>query len=144
MRDTRIAFPLVSLACAAGLAVFGCGGDSGSGPSAAQNDVCSVTKTTNSVTVKTFVDGASVTIETDESLAGHGFIVHQVKLPMEFDSHIQRIANYQAKADENSGIKSKSVSRVSVTYRDASEGATLNGIPEHFFGFLDPYIKYKA
>ena len=61
MRDTRIAFPLVSLACAAGLAVFGCGGDSGSGPSAAQNDVCSVTKTTNSVTVKTSVDGASVT-----------------------------------------------------------------------------------
>ena len=27
MRDTRIPFPLISLACAAGLAVFGCGGD---------------------------------------------------------------------------------------------------------------------
>lgn len=98
----------------------------------------------NGIYPATGVDGASVTIATDESLAGHSFIVHQVKLPMEFDSHIQRIVNYQAKADDNSGIKSKSVSRVSVTYRDASEGATLNGIPEHFFGFLDPYIKYKA
>ena len=98
----------------------------------------------NGIYPVTGVDGASVTIGTDESLAGHDFIVHQLKLPMEFDSHIQRIVNYQAKADDHSGIKSKSVSRVSITYRDASEGATLNGIPEHFFGFLDPYIKYKA
>ena len=60
MRDTRIPFPLISLACAAGLAVFGCGGDSSSGPSA-QNDVCSVSKTSNAVTVKTSIDGASVT-----------------------------------------------------------------------------------
>jgi len=60
MRDSRIPSPIISLVCAASLLVFGCGGDSSSSPSV-QNDVCSVTKTANSVTVKSTVDGASTT-----------------------------------------------------------------------------------
>ena len=61
MPKVQSAFSLsLSLACLASFIVFGCGGDSGSSPSV-QNDECSVTKTANSVTVKSVVDGASTT-----------------------------------------------------------------------------------
>lgn len=50
-------------ACAACFAVFGCGGDSSSSSATSpQEDVCSVSKTSNSVTVKQSVEGVSSTM----------------------------------------------------------------------------------
>jgi hypothetical protein len=52
---------LISTLCAAGFGLFGCGSDSsGSGPNA-QGDVCSVTKSGNTLTVKMDANGATTT-----------------------------------------------------------------------------------
>ena len=50
-----------SLICAASIGLFGCGSDSSSSGPDATNDLCSVTKTGNSVTVKTAANGTATT-----------------------------------------------------------------------------------
>lgn len=51
----------LSLFCAASIGLFGCGSDSSSSGPDATSDVCSVTKTGNSVTMKTTAGGATTT-----------------------------------------------------------------------------------
>ena len=50
-----------SLICAASIGLLGCGSDSSSSGPDATSDVCSVTKTGNSVTMKTTAGGATTT-----------------------------------------------------------------------------------
>lgn len=83
------------------------------------------------------------TVEVDGLLYdGEGGCAYLIDYPREFESHALEILKYKQSAEENRGIKSKSISRVSVSYRDTSESRdTYNGVPAYLYDFIAPYRK---
>lgn len=54
----------------------------------------------------------------------------------------KKVLKYAHKSQGNEGIKSKSISRVSITYYNPGEDQhTILGMPGHVFDFLQPHIR---
>ncbi|MFB5068291.1 MAG: hypothetical protein F6I01_002180 [Aerococcus sanguinicola] len=68
--------------------------------------------------------------------------IYLLKWPPDVKSGVKKVMKYQKGAAEREGIKSKSVSRVTVTYSDdADKQNTIAGYPARLFDFLEPYMK---
>lgn len=67
-----------------------------------------------------------------------------IRYPKEFAHFAKKIINYQIQTEAQAGIKSKSISRVTISYDTGAETKdTKNGLPARFYDFLEPYKKVR-
>lgn len=87
-----------------------------------------------------------IEIDTELSFAmddlSNGYVFLTV-FPADVKAGVKKVWQYQTKADKKIGIKSESISRMSITYDKAESGQTVNGIPAYLFDFLEPYHKMR-
>lgn len=70
-------------------------------------------------------------------------LLYLTVFPPDVRAGAKKAWKYQAKADKKIGVKSESISRMSITYDKAESGQTVNGLPAYLFDFLEPYRKMR-
>lgn len=68
-------------------------------------------------------------------------IVTKVQYPDAVLQGVKDILKYDVETVGRTGIKSKSISRVSETYTDMTKDQTIGGRPAYLYGFLTNYMK---
>lgn len=87
------------------------------------------------------VDGLRVDTIPEKDLNKHSS-VYLMNYPTDLVEGAKKVLKYAKNSRGNEGIKSKSISRVSVTYHNPGDDAhTILGMPGHVFDFLQPYVR---
>lgn len=92
----------------------------------------------------TEIDGAAITL--DQELVDGEFsdgYATLVRYPADIKAGVMKLIEYDERMADKLGIKSESVSRMSVTYYDATAGETKDGYPSSLMGFLRKYEKMR-
>lgn len=69
--------------------------------------------------------------------------VVKIEYPADIVSGIKRLIDYDVKMTGKTGVKSETISRMSVTYYDATASENINGYPAAYMSFLDKYRKLR-
>lgn len=70
--------------------------------------------------------------------------IYQISYPLDVVEGAKKVLEYGHKMSNKLGVKSESVSRVSVSYYDVDrETGLIFGVPSYLFTFLDPYRKRR-
>jgi hypothetical protein len=87
----------------------------------------------------------SVILDTELLFDGRynaGFIT-KIEYPADIAAGIHKMLKYDAKMGAKLGIKSESISRMSVSYFDVSTSSTIEGFPASVMSFLKKYEKMR-
>lgn len=89
----------------------------------------------------------SIVIETPTRPLTHesakGAIVTLVLYPADIIKGVKGLIEYGVKMGDKVGIKSETISRMSVTYYDVNASDNAEGYPKAMLSFLDKYIKMR-
>ena len=70
--------------------------------------------------------------------------IYRVYYPPDVVEGAKKVLDYSVKMSGKMGIKSETVSRVSVSYYDVdTQAGLIFGVPSYLFAFLDPYRKRR-
>lgn len=69
--------------------------------------------------------------------------ITKIEYPADIAAGVQKMLKYDAKMGDKLGIKSESISRMSVSYFDVSTSATIEGFPASVMAFLKKYEKVR-
>ena len=70
-------------------------------------------------------------------------IVTLIEYPADIIHGVKKLIKYDLKMGEKIGIKSETISRMSITYYDMNATETIEGYPSSLVGFLDKYKKLR-
>lgn len=66
-----------------------------------------------------------------------------VEYPKDIISGVRKLLGYDAKMKDKTGLKSRTVSRLSETYFDQNAGESVNGYPAALMAFITKYRKIR-
>lgn len=69
--------------------------------------------------------------------------ITKIVYPADILSGVKKLLQYDATMASKVGIKSESISRMSVTYYDMTSSETVNGYPASLFSFINKYKKLR-
>lgn len=87
----------------------------------------------------------TITVEAAKFYGYHtseGFIT-KVEYPADIRAGIEKLIAYDKKMGAKQGIKSETISRMSVTYYDVNSTESVDGYPASLMNFLDKYNKMR-
>jgi len=95
-------------------------------------------------TVASVVD-KTVTFHQTPRLSGdfHHGVVTFIQYPADIKEGVRRLITYDKNMRGKTGIKSESISRMSLTYYDVNANETVGGYPANLTSFLQKYLKIK-
>lgn len=80
--------------------------------------------------------------EIDMEYEGNGGMIFQIAYPADVKAGAKHVLEQKVKMAKNQGIKSKSVSRLTITYDTADANSqTVYGLASNQFDFLAPYMR---
>lgn len=93
-------------------------------------------------TAKSVADG-SLTLSDAPRLSGYfsAAIVTLVQYPADVKEGVRRLIEYDKKMASKTGVKSETISRMSVTYYDANSAESVSGYPANLMSFVKKYAK---
>ncbi len=74
--------------------------------------------------------------------SGRELMLSKVEYPADIKQGLLGILEYDAKMADKTGLKSRSISRMSETYHDLTKSESKGGRPAYLFSFLENYYKY--
>jgi hypothetical protein len=69
--------------------------------------------------------------------------ITKIAYPPDILSGVKKLLQYDATMANKVGIKSESISRMSITYYDMTSSETVNGYPASLFSFINKYKKLR-
>lgn len=86
----------------------------------------------------------SIKLATDELIeeSGRDLMLSKVEYPADIKQGLLGILEYDTKMADKTGLKSRTISRMSETYHDLTKSESKGGRPAYLFSFLENYIKY--
>lgn len=87
------------------------------------------------------VGGNQITVKGNLNDHTRKTFITLVKYPDDIKSGIIKLLKYDLDMIGKTGVKSRTISRMSETYFDTAE--TINGYPEHLMAFLQPHMKMR-
>ncbi len=91
------------------------------------------------------VDGATVTLETDQLFEGDypSAMMAKVEYPSDLIQGVKKLIEYDKSMAGKTGVKSETYSRMSTTYYDVNAAENVNGYPAAYMSFLNKYKKLR-
>lgn len=86
----------------------------------------------------------TVTLKGDVALFDGSFkegFVTKIEYPSDLIAGVQKLLSYSSKMDSKVGVKSESISRMSIQYYDVNASDNVEGYPAALFSFLNKYKK---
>lgn len=89
-----------------------------------------------------YIEVEEATLAGNHSLVGAN--LYLIEYPADVVAGAKKVIKYKAQMANKVGVKSETVSRVSVTYYEVNrhEGV-IDGVPSYLWSFLDPYRKLR-
>ncbi|RZI47964.1 hypothetical protein [Lactococcus kimchii] len=69
--------------------------------------------------------------------------ITKISYPPDVVEGVKKLLQYDVSMGDKLGIKSESISRMSVTYYDVNSNESINGYPASLFGFIKKYKKMR-
>lgn len=69
--------------------------------------------------------------------------ITKISYPLDILTGVKKLLKYDATMADKLGIKSESISRMSITYYDVTSNETVSGYPATLFSFLSKYKKMR-
>lgn len=91
------------------------------------------------------IDGPTVTLDKTLRVAGdyRDAILTWVDYPADVKEGVRKLIEYDKKMKGKTGIKSETISRMSVTYFDATASESVGGYPANLMSFIKKYAKIR-
>ena len=91
------------------------------------------------------IDGKQITVQGTPFFVANtgGSMLTLVKYPADIARGIKKLIAYDKKMASKVGIKSESISRMSITYYDVNASETVDGYPAALVSFLQKYEKMR-
>ena len=91
------------------------------------------------------IDGKQITVQGALFFVGNSgrAILTKVEYPADIKKGIKKLIEYDMKMADKVGIKSETISRMSITYYDVTAAESSEGYPVSLLGFLDKYRKLR-
>lgn len=91
------------------------------------------------------IDGTQITVEDGEFFGQKEkyALLTKVEYPADIKAGIEKLISYDKVLAKKRGIKSETISRMSVTYYDVNSTEVVDGYPASLMTFLDKYNKMR-